>query len=515
MNRKHLILGTAVFLVLALTLLIQSRLIAEPISLLGTISPLAQTDDDTAVNDALLITHGPISGEVAADSAVLWARGSETGELRFELAASDAFTETLAVAIALIDETTDFTGETAVSDLTPSTTYHYRVALTVEGERSEFVAGQFKTAPSLAAAEEEAESTEIETGFSFVFGSCLGGQGYCRDPETGWEIFETMRQEQPDFLLITGDTIYGDDACTAPENVPGSEGPFSDLDGFRNRYRYHLEDEHYGAFLRETAVYVTWDDHEVIDDFGGPALNRINPQLFADGSQAFFDYWPLSANAEGNNQIYRTVQYGPHADFFILDTRSYRDPNVNWDPNPNTLTPKTMLGAEQFAWLQDGLTNSAATWKFIVTSTPLSYPTGFPQPEVDGRDGWANYSERSGYETELMSLLFHIAAQDVGNVVFLTGDTHHPFALSYDPDHNGAANFHEFGSSPISAITLPPVSTPDQTFNPTVLYAEGEFQGTLFNFGHVTMNNDGTLTFRVVDREGGERFALTLEPEEN
>jgi hypothetical protein len=61
---------------------------------------------------------------------------------------------------------------------------------------------------------------------------------------------------------------------------------------------------------------------------------------------------------------------------------------------------------------------------------------------------------------------------------------------------------------------LPPVEIPDPTLNPTVLYAEGEFQGTLFNFGHVSIAEDGDLTFRVVDWEGNERYALTLSPEE-
>lgn len=505
MTHKRLLVITSVVSVLGLLLLLQTQLTAKSGDLVRLLPLAAQTEPPGTVDDTLQITHGPMSGEVTAETAVLWARGSEPGELRFELASTEAFTDTLAVAIALVDETTDLTGETAVDDLQPSTPYHYRVTLTVGDSRSDYATGQFKTAP--------AASTDDEiTPFSFVFGSCLGGQGYCRDPQTGWAIFETMRQAQPDFFILTGDTIYGDSACPAPNNVPGSEGPFADLDGFRNRYRYHLEDESYAAFLRQTPVYVTWDDHEVIDDFGGPALSRLNPQLFADGSQAFFEYWPLSANDDGQNQIYRQIAYGPHADLFILDTRSYRDPNVNWDPNPRTLAPKTMLGAEQFAWLQDGLANSTATWKFIVTSTPLSYPTGFPQPEVDGRDGWANYSERSGYETELMSLLFFVTAQNVNNVVFLTGDTHHPFALSYDPDRDGAANFHEFGSSPISAINLPPVATPDQTFNPTVLYAEGEFQGTMFNFGQVQVDETGNLTFRIIDQDGTEQFATTVEP---
>ncbi len=450
-----------------------------------------------------VVTHGPISGEVRDASAVLWARGSMSGMLTFYLAETEMFTETVQSASVLIDAATDFTGKVRVQDLKPTHEYYYTVTLTVGNVTSPPVSGQFLTAPS----------TDELASFDFLFGACVGGQGYCRNPDTGWTIFETMSNQDPDFFLLTGDSVYVDTACGGPGNVPGAEGPYTELGGFRTRYRYHLEDTHYASFLAQTPVYVTWDDHEVLNDFSGPDLQSINPELFEDGIQAYFEYWPLTGTVTDVHRIYRQVSYGQHADFFILDTRSYRDPNVNWDPNPRTLEPKTMLGEEQFAWLQQGLAASDATWKFIVTSVPLSYPTGFPQPEVDGRDSWANYTERSGYETELMSLLFYIKQNNVKNVVFLAGDTHWPYALSYDPDHNGMPDFYEFGSSPMSSLPLAPPEQPDPTFNPTVLYAEGTFAGDLFNFGHVAVADDGALTFRVLDGEGTERYTMTLQPE--
>ena len=378
-----------------------------------------------------MVTHGPISGEVTDTSVMVWARGSERGTLKFEVAEDAAFSGSLKTASVEVAEANDLTGKVRVEGLKPDQPYYYRAILEVGDQTSDSVEGQFRTAPG----------PDAEAAFDFLFGACLGGQGYCRDPENGWGIFEAMLAEAPDFFMLIGDSIYADTACAAPDNVPGAEGPYTDLEGMRTRYRYHLEDPHYARFLAQTPVYVTWDDHEVINDFGGPMLNAINPQLFAAGQQAYFEYWPVTGPEDDPQRLYRRVSYGAHADFFILDTRSYRDPNVNWDPNPRTLEPKSMLGAEQFAWLQQGLAESEATWKFIVTSVPLSYPTGFPQPEVDGRDGWANFTERSGYETELMALLFYIESQGLHNVVFLAGDTHWPFALSYDPDRNGEPNF--------------------------------------------------------------------------
>ncbi len=460
--------------------------------LLSLIIVTVSSAQEEAAETVTGITHGPLSGEISADSATLWARGSAVGTLTFVLTATDSLT-------VAIDEATDFTGEITVTELEPSTTYSYTVSHS-DGGRT--VSGSFTTAPP----------TEAEAEFSFLFGACLGGQSYCRDPETGWAIFNTMADQSPDFFLLLGDGVYVDAVCSVEDNrnVPGAEELATDLESFYGRYKYHLEDDPYASFLAQTPIYVTWDDHEIIDNFGGQELMRLNPDMFMEGRKAFFDYWPLPSNE--TDQIYRHVAYGAHADFFILDTRSYRDPLVNWDPNPVTGEHKTMLGAEQFEWLRNGLAESTATWKFIVTSVPLSYPTGFPQPQVDGRDSWANGSDRSGYETELMRLLFHITAQDVQNVVFITGDTHWPFAIEYDFDLDGEPNIFEIGSSPMAAIPLPPTEV-DQTFNPNVLYAEGEFMGDLFNFGQIAIAADGSLTARIIDQTGAERFSITRQPQ--
>ncbi|HHY54172.1 MAG TPA: hypothetical protein GYA08_01935 [Chloroflexi bacterium] len=450
------------------------------------------------------LTHGPMSGEVTASSATLWARGDRNGVMTFVVSAADAPAITVASTKVTVDESEDFIGEVRIEDLTPATTYLYTVTLTAATQTSAPLTGTVRTAPQ----------PDAKSGFRFVFGACLGGQGYCRDAETGWTIFGAMASTQPDFFVLTGDSIYASGACPTPQNVPGAEQPVNSLEDFRARYRYQLEDSTYAAFLAHTPVFVGWDDHEFRDNYAATELASWNPQRLHDGRQAFFEYWPVSTSEipTDTHRLYRQFGYGGHADFFMLDTRSYRDPIVNWDPHPRTLNPKTMLGAEQKAWLKRNLLTSTATWKFIVTSVPLSWPTGFPQPEVEGRDSWANFTDRSGYETELMELLFFISRHDIQNVVFLTGDTHWPFAISYDPDRDGATDFYEFGSSPISALVLAPPPQPDPSFNPTVLYAEGEFQGDLFNFGQIDVDNDGVLTFRIYDRTGAVRYQHSIAP---
>jgi len=446
--------------------------------------------------DWAIISVGPMSGEVTSISAVVWARASDAGTVTFEVADNSGFSGSKRLEVT-VDEANDFIAETQIDALTPNTDYFYRASI-----GASTASGSFTTAPSGDSAE----------ALRFVFASCIGGQGYCR-PADGWTIFSTMKAQSPDFFLITGDTVYSTNACPVDRNVEGSEAPANTLSEFRTRYRYQLGDRLYGDFLAHTPVYVTWDDHEIGDNFSGPLAATVNPERYTAGRQAFFDYWPVQENLNDEQyRLYRDIHYGAHADLFMLDTRSYRDSIVNWDTNPRTGAPKTMLGAVQNTWLRESLLTSDATWKFIVSSVPVGYPTGFPQPQVDGRDGWADNGEPSGYESELMSLLYFIEANDIQNVVFLTGDAHWPYALSYDPDRNGTPNFYELSASPLSAIPLAPGAV-DQTFNPTVLYAEGEFQGNLFNFGQIDIDADGVLTFQVIDREGVQHYELSLQPE--
>lgn len=460
------------------------------VSLLGGVA--------TVQGQGAAITHGPLSGEVTATTVNLWARGSQAGTLRFEVAEGLEFAEIAASGEVVISTAQDLVGQVTVQGLKPATQYYYRVAL--EGGAAK--QGAFRTAPA----------PESSAAFSFLLGACLGGQGYCRDPQTGWQIFQPMLAENPDFFLLTGDGVYASGVCPTENNrnVAGAERLPTDLESFRARYRYHLEDEHYANFLAKVPVYVGWDDHEVRDNYSAPLMAQLNPQLLHEARQAYFDYWALEGKGD-QFQLYRSFRYGAHAEFFILDTRSYRDPIVNWDPSPRTLTHKTMLGAEQLAWLKAGLQNSSATWKFIVSSVPLAYPTGFPQPEVDGRDGWANGADRSGYEHELMGLLFYLFKHDVKNFIFLTGDVHWAYALSFDVDRDGQPDFYELSSSPLSAIVLPPTAV-DQTFNPSVLFAEGDFQGTQFNYGRLSLAEDGELTFQIKNREGETRYSLSLTP---
>jgi|EP00966_Prymnesium_polylepis_P084417 hypothetical protein len=117
----------------------------------------------------------------------------------------------------------------------------------------------------------------------------------------------------------------------------------------RMRYKYHLEDEHLSSFLAHTPVFNTWDDHEIVDDWGGASLvAQGKEQLLEDGKRAcepavarlcvkhtwtfamsenvhmhlrtyltacvarvaVFEYWPVSGPPEEPRRLYRTATWG-------------------------------------------------------------------------------------------------------------------------------------------------------------------------------------------------------------
>jgi len=340
--------------------------------------------------------------------------------------------------------------------------------------------GEFTTLPDAV----------ISTPVTFAWSADLGGQGQCRQGAAGYPIFDVMRRQDLDFFLFLGDTIYSDSACSSPPNEPGADFVATMLDEYRARHRYQRDAAALRRLLDTVPVYVTWDDHEVRNDFSGPFDDRM-----PSGRRALRDYWPIASPPDDPNRLYRSVRYGADVELFILDTRQYRSRNA--DPDGPA---KTMLGAAQLTWLIKGLAHSSATWKIIATTVPLSIPKG----GAGYSDGWASGPNAPGFERERQVIVDVILSRKIRNVVFLAGDVHYVQANAYDPDGDGAIDFHEFVAGPLSA--KPGREAPaTATLHPTRLVNEGGYH----NFGlvHVTKT---AFDIVIVDDAGKSRFSHHL-----
>ena len=188
---------------------------------------------------------------------------------------------------------------------------------------------------------------------------------------------------------------------------------------------------------------------------------------------------------------------------FILDTRQYRSPNTALD-GPG----KTMLGAAQRRWLADNVSASTAVWKVVVSSVPLSIPTGHPK----ARDSWSNASVYgtpqdggTGFAVERDAILRQLRERGVKNLVFLVADVHHAELIRHHPTPEWS--FHEFVAGPLSA-TLGLPRPLDEGLNPRSLFARGGVN----NFGEVTIE-PAHLTVRLIDEDGAVLYSHTVGPD--
>lgn len=456
-----------------------------------------------------VVTHGVVVGDVTARSAVLWARANRASTLRVTVQGGPHRQP----GPLQVDASDDFTGQVALEGLRPGRTYRYRVRF----DRGPVVAGSFRTAPTAS------ERVAVR----LAFGGDVAGQNVCRDAVEGFPIADTIRRFAPDVFVGLGDMIYADNACEAVgrygnAQLPGGFGPATDLPGFWAHWRYNRADPALQRLLGSAAYVGVWDDHEVVNDFGPLHDTRATPpytpgvHLLPIGLDAFLDYTPIAAPEATPERLFRSLRWGKHLELFVLDTRQYRDANSAED---SPLQPKTMLGREQLTWLSESLAASDATWKVVVSSVPMSIPTGFPAE--NGRDGWANFDQTTGFEQELLGILRGAANRD-DRMVWITTDVHFAEAFRYRPfgDRPGFV-VHELVTGPLNAGIFP-IRDVDPTLVPEVLSFFGPASAEAvttwteakrwFNFGTLEVADDGSLTAGIVDTAGDRVFALQLEP---
>lgn len=488
-----------------------------------------QADVDAARHDhgrmahtaALHITHGVAAGDVTAHSAVIWARASGPGTMHVQIdGRHDDGRKDHSVAV---DTQDDFTGKVLVDGLKPDRAYAYRVWFSARdghghGKRNS-VTGTFRTAPKSSQAQ----------AVTLAWGGDVAGQNVCRDAREGFPIFNAINSMAPDFFIGLGDMIYADGVCQATglygnAQVPGDFLQAANMDDFWAHWKYNRDDDAYRTLLASMPYYAIWDDHEVVNDFGplhdtrSTAPYTEGVHLLPMGLKAFLDYNPIAVADNTPKRLYRNVRWGKHLELFILDTRQYRDANLASD---SAERPKTMLGREQLTWLKDTLATSDATWKVIVSSVPMSIPTGFP-PEL-GRDGWANYDQDTGFEQELTDILRSLQANGERNVVFITTDVHFAEAFRYTPfaDDPGFVVY-EIVTGPLNAGLFPNRNY-DTTLGTESLFFFGPASSSdvtsytiarqWMNFGTLAIDAHGRLQAAIRDINGAAVYDLTLDPQ--
>ncbi len=434
------------------------------------------------------LPFGVQSGDITANSAVIWSRADRPARMIVEFATTESFQNAQRLTGPAALELSDFTARVNLTGLPAGQRIFYRVSFQDLAESravSAPVIGSFNTPATnkLASGKRDVK---------FVWGGDVCGQGWGINPDFGGlKIYEAMRQWQPDFFIHSGDTIYADGVIqaevklddgslwknlTTPEKAKVAET----LAEFHGNHRYNFLAENFRRFNAAVPMLAQWDDHEVRNNwFPGQILDdpkyvvKSVDLLAARAKRAFLDYMPMRFDPADPERVYRAYNYGPLLDVLMLDERSYRAANgPNRQPAQNAET--VFLGSAQFNWIKQRLLASRATWKVIASDMPIGLVVG------DGtRNGQPNFEAFAngngpalGRELEVAELLRFIKQRRIKNVVWVTADVHYAAAHYYDPAKAQLTDFNpfwEFVAGPLNAGTFGPGAL-DDTFGPQVKF---------------------------------------------
>jgi alkaline phosphatase D len=388
-----------------------------------------------AASGAPLFTLGVASGEPAPNGVVLWTRLAPDPingggmppvpvTVNWQLARDEAMTKTVRSGHAVALPEWAHSVHVEVDGLEPDRWYWYRFR--VGDEWSPI--GRTRTLPGAG--------VPVRL-LRFAFASC---QYY----EAGFfTAYRHMADEDLDLVFHLGDYIYeGRGSQGRPRSHTGPV--LMTLDEYRNRYAEYKTDADLQAAHAAFPWMVTWDDHEVANNYAADISQRNDPpdeflRRREAAYRAYYEHMPLrrrSMPAGPFLHLYRDLTYGGLASFFVLDTRQYRTDQPCGDeltaPCPGAFDPAaSILGEKQETWLFDGLGRSGSRWNVLPQQVMMAKLDRAVGPEqVLAMDHWA------GYEGSRTRLLRFFEEKRTANPIVLTGDIHKNIVcdLSLQPD---------------------------------------------------------------------------------
>ena len=300
----------------------------------------------------------------------------------------------------------------------------------------------------------------------------------CSNYEHGYfSGYRHLADENPEFVLYLGDYIYEYIEEKRPIVRRHSDGiEAATLPTYRNRYAQYRLDPDLQRLHAEVPALVTWDDHEVQNDYADKWSQYFDdPERFlvrrAAAYRAFYEHMPVRpilSRPEGPAmRIYDRFTFGDLIEISMIDGRQYRSREACYAPpdkggahlETNASCPerrdagRTMLGFAQEAWLNSALAHSTAQWNLIAQDV-LMAQFRLKQDDADAfsTDDW------DGYPANRARLLKHIRDTRVSNPVVVGGDAHSFLANDLRLDFDNAASplvATEFVGTSISAYGPP------------------------------------------------------------
>lgn len=434
-------------------------------------------------------TLGVASGYPTATGMVLWTRLAPQPQIagggmppvsvavRWEIATDERFRKVVSSGVADARPDWAHSVHVEVNGLAPGRPYWYR-----------FTAGDVRSRVGRTATAPAVDSSNPRVRIAVA---------NCQHYEQGfYAAYRHICSDAPDLILHLGDYIY--ERGWGINRVRTHGNPeCRTLDDYRIRHALYRSDPDLQAAHAVAPWLVTWDDHEVENDYASDFSENDDPrELFlarrAAAYRAYYEHMPLPRQclpAGPDMRIYTDLRYGNLLNLVMLDERQYRSRQACAKPGkrgsrtvadcPEMLSAaRTKLGAAQEDWLETRLAASDARWNILAQGTVVAYIDEQPGPgEKFWTDAW------SGYPAAQQRLLDTLQRTNVRNPVVLSGDIHAFLA----------SNLHRVASDPGSVViaseftaTSITSQSASQSFfderkagNPAVQFANGEHRGYL------------------------------------
>ncbi len=414
-------------------------------------------------------------GEVTDTSVVLWARltkdseagnrvdewksdapnwtvPGDAGKIRFTYWRAGTEEDSISTDWVEVSTKDDFCHQVRLGGLSPATRYGFEAnAKTSDVETS--AKGEFTTAPK----------SELATPVTFTVSTCQEFE-LRDDKENGHKIYRSMLALKPSFFIQTGDTLYYDRKPPLAKNM--------DLARYRWGRMYSLPFQK--SFHRQIPTYWMHDDHDLLKDDCWPG-QTYGDLTWDQGLKIWHEQIPQS------DKPYRTFRWGKNLQIWLPEGREFRSSN-NMQDGPE----KSILGKEQWTWLEETMKASDATFKLYISATPVVGPDRGGKNDNHANQGFYHDGER------LRKFL-----NSVPGCFVINGDRHWQYH-SVDPE----TGLNEFGCGPASDAHA-------QGWNPKDKRPEHRFLRVKGGFASIAVDSKkAVFTHRDVD--GKETYSTEI-----
>lgn len=383
---------------------------------------IAFAPEAIAANDTVF-PLGVQAGAMRPASVLLWTKveGTEPVMLRVWREAADPG-DVVLVYESMEDPTaTDGYIHATAGGLAPATFYSYAFFTLGAGMMPDgrSTIGRVRTAP--------APGMLLKTRVATA--TCTGSADVDQRNETApWPALSHMAMQDIDLLLQLGDFSYNDNEITEAD--------------YRDEWASTLREQGYRDILRTAGQYVTWDDHEVTDNYDPETLDATRLET---AKRVFFENTATERGPGGG--LWNSYVWGDTAEFFVLDLRSERRPSTQGTGAEIFISPA------QMTWLKERLMMSTAHFKVVLSSVNITGMNDLWDAGVSLNDRW------EGYPAQRTELLSFIDDNAIANVWFLAGDIHLGFISRLEPEGDRFSNMWELtigptgsGANPLGAL---------------------------------------------------------------